>query len=147
MTDDQKTSPRITTQLKVRWVPALALVLFIVQQFAPARVLMSLSVILGGIWLVSWLWARSLAGGLRVERVGKYGWSQVGDVFEEKVHLKNGGLFPAMWLIGLARRSTSVGIVTGIATVAVAGMVFFAEPATAASGLESESTKFDGPDR
>ena len=35
-------------------------------------------------------------------------------------------LFPAMWLIGLARRSTRVGIVTGIATVAVAGMVSLA---------------------
>lgn len=115
MTDDQKTSPRITTQLKVRWVPALALVLFIVQQFAPARVLMSLSVILGGIWLVSWLWARSLAGGLRVERVGKYGWSQVGDVFEEKVHLKNGGLFPAMWLL-IEDGSTLIGHTISLGT-------------------------------
>jgi hypothetical protein len=35
-------------------------------------------------------------------------------------------LFPAMWLIGLARRSTRVGLVTGTATVAVAGMVSLA---------------------
>ena len=115
MTDDLTKTPKVTSQLRVHWVPFLALVLFAVQQFAPAKVLMSLSVILGGLWLVSWLWARSLAGGLRIERIGKYGWSQVGDVFEEKVHLKNTGLFPAMWLL-IEDRSTLVGHTISLGT-------------------------------
>ena len=35
-------------------------------------------------------------------------------------------LFPGMWLIGLIKRSTRVGVITGVATVAVAGMVSLA---------------------
>jgi uncharacterized protein (DUF58 family) len=104
-------------RLHVWWMPVVALILFILQQIISSRPLMALWVITAGMWLVSFFWARSLAAGLRVEREHRYGWGQVGDVFEERVTLRNEGLFPAIWLL-IDDRSTltghSIGLGTGI---------------------------------
>jgi uncharacterized protein (DUF58 family) len=57
-----------------------------------------LLVVLGGVWLVGWLWARSLARGLRFTREVRYGWAQVGDELEERFTVQNDSSFPATWL-------------------------------------------------
>ena len=105
---DQPASPKVTIRLRVPWVPVAAVVLFVLQQVIPARPLMALSLICGGMWLIGYLWARALAASLRLERQQKYGWGQVGDVFEERVILENGGIFPALWLL-IEDRSTLIG--------------------------------------
>jgi uncharacterized protein (DUF58 family) len=53
---------------------------------------------LGGAWIVSWLWARSLARGLRLHREIRFGWVQVGDRLEERFTLVNESFFPALWV-------------------------------------------------
>jgi uncharacterized protein (DUF58 family) len=108
MRNSLHTEPEVKIRLRVRWVPFLAMILFLVQQFFPGRVQMTLSLILGAVWLLSYYWARSLASGVRLDRESRYGWSQVGDVFEEKVTLRNDGLFPAVWLL-IRDRSTLIG--------------------------------------
>ena len=100
--------PDVKIRLRVGWVPVIAFILFIVQQFLPGRVQMTLSIILGAGWLVSYYWARSLASGVRLDRESRFGWNQVGDVFEEKVTLRNKGLFPALWL-EIQDHSTLIG--------------------------------------
>ncbi len=53
---------------------------------------------LGGALGLSWLWARSLASGLHLEREMRFGWAQVGDQLEERFTLFNRGLAPALWV-------------------------------------------------
>lgn len=52
---------------------------------------------LGGLWLLSFLWARSLAKNLTLTREVRYGWVQVGDLLEERFTLQNKSRFPATW--------------------------------------------------
>jgi uncharacterized protein (DUF58 family) len=56
-----------------------------------------LSVGLGGVLLVSYFWARSLARGLRLKREMRFGWAQVGDRLEEYFELHNTKWIPALW--------------------------------------------------
>jgi uncharacterized protein (DUF58 family) len=56
-----------------------------------------LFVALGGAWLISYLWARSLAKGLQLSREMRFGWAQVGDRLVERFTLRNGGWAPAVW--------------------------------------------------
>jgi uncharacterized protein (DUF58 family) len=53
---------------------------------------------LGGAWLLSYLWARSLARGLRLMREMRFGWVQVGDRLVERFTLFNDGWAPALWV-------------------------------------------------
>lgn len=55
-------------------------------------------VVLGGLWLLSHFWVRSLAANLDLKREIRYGWSQVGDRLEERFTLSNTSPFPALWL-------------------------------------------------
>lgn len=63
-----------------------------------SRVWMMLLVGLGGVWLVGYLWARSLANHLLSEREMRFGWAQVGDLLEERFTLTNNGSLPALWV-------------------------------------------------
>ncbi|MBA3531410.1 MAG: DUF58 domain-containing protein [Ardenticatenales bacterium] len=47
---------------------------------------------------MSYLWARSLAKGLRLTRERRFGWAQVGDRLEERFTLYNDGWAPALWI-------------------------------------------------
>jgi uncharacterized protein (DUF58 family) len=85
---------RLTTFL----LPALVLVSLILQVINPSRVWTILLIGLGGLWLISYLWARSLAKNLRIERSVRFGWAQVGDELHEQFLLSNNGFFPATWL-------------------------------------------------
>ena len=72
------------------------MLLFILQWRDPSRVWTMLLVSLGGIWLVSWLWARSIYKNISITREMRFGWAQVGDRLEERFTIKNSGAFPVV---------------------------------------------------
>lgn len=79
-------------------VPVLVALLLLLQLLTPYRGWLILLVGLGGMWLISYLWARSLARGLRLVREMRFGWAQVGDRLEERFTLVNEGWAPALWV-------------------------------------------------
>ena len=64
----------------------------------PSPVWKSLLTAFGGVWLISWVWARSLKNNLHIEREIRFGWTQVGDRLEERFSLTNKGMIPAIWV-------------------------------------------------
>ncbi len=87
-----------TLRLNTRLLPLLVIALVIMQLIDPSRVWMMLLVGLGGLWLISFIWARNLTKHLTILREMRYGWMQVGDVLEERFTLKNTGWLPATWV-------------------------------------------------
>jgi uncharacterized protein (DUF58 family) len=53
---------------------------------------------LGGVWLISYWWAKGLAQGLHLTRQIRFGWAQVGDRLEEQFTLVNQSRWPALWV-------------------------------------------------
>lgn len=89
-------------QARVRvnsWLlPVLVVALVLLQIVDPARAWKILLVVLGGAWMLGWLWARGLARGLRFTREIRFGWVQVGDELEERFTVVNNSRFPATWV-------------------------------------------------
>jgi len=85
------------------------------QLVAPSRAWTVLLVGLGGLWLISFVWAWSLAKYLSIVREMRYGWVQVGDLLEERFTLKNKGPLPATW-VEVEDRSTLPGYDASLAT-------------------------------
>jgi uncharacterized protein (DUF58 family) len=87
------------------------------QLIDPYRGWVILLVGIGGAWLISTLWIRSLARGLRLRREMRFGWAQVGDQLEERLTLENNGWAPATW-VEIVDHSTlpghTISQVTGI---------------------------------
>lgn len=79
-------------------LPVAVGLLLVLQILDPSRSWKTLLVILGGAWLVGYLWARGLAKNLRLTREMRYGWAQVGDELEERFTIVNDSLFPATWV-------------------------------------------------
>ncbi len=52
----------------------------------------------GGVFLLSFLWARGIKRGLKMEREMRFGWMQVGDHIQERISLDNNSRFPALWV-------------------------------------------------
>ena len=69
-------------RLNTRLLPALVGLLLVLHLAVPYRGWLVLLVGLGGAWLVSYVWARSLARGLGLVREMRFGWAQVGDRLE-----------------------------------------------------------------
>jgi uncharacterized protein (DUF58 family) len=88
----------VQLQLKARYLPFLVGLLLLLQLLVPYKGWMILLVSLGGAWLVSYLWAHSLAQGLELTREMRYGWAQVGDKLQERFTLANKGRAPATWV-------------------------------------------------
>lgn len=103
------------TNLKNRLLPALVLVLAVMQLIDPSKIWTILLVGLGGLWLVSYIMARSLAANLKLVREMRFGWIQVGDVLEERFTLQNKGWIPATW-VEIEDRSTMPGYDASLAT-------------------------------
>jgi uncharacterized protein (DUF58 family)/transglutaminase-like putative cysteine protease len=95
---DSRENPKRTIKLRSRVIPALVLLLIGVQLFFPDKGWMMLLSGLGGAWLISYLWARSLKDGLRLERDMRFGWMQVGDQLQERVTVANDGWAPGLWV-------------------------------------------------
>ncbi len=90
---------RPKSQLRlVTWLlPVLVGLLLVLQLISPYRGWRILLVGLGGVWLISYLWARSLARGLHLVREMRFGWAQVGDEMVERFTLINDGWAHALW--------------------------------------------------
>ena len=95
---------RLTSYL----LPVLTGLAVFMQVVDPYRGWMILLVGLGGAWLLCYLWARSLARNLRLQREMRFGWAQVGDRLEERFTIENTGFAPAVW-VELADHSTLPG--------------------------------------
>jgi uncharacterized protein (DUF58 family) len=90
--------PTVRLELRARYWPVLVGLLLVLQLLSPYKVWMILLVGLGGTWLVSYLWARSLARGLELTREMRFGWKQVGDHLQERFTLINRGWAPGLWV-------------------------------------------------
>jgi len=104
--------------LNIRLLPPLVGLLLVMQIIDPYRGWVILLAGLGGLWLLSYLWSRSLAHGLTLTRQMRFGWAQVGDKLEERFTLVNDGWAPCLWVEivdpstlpdSLANRVTGVG--------------------------------------
>jgi len=85
-------------RLHSRLWPALTILLLLLQLLWPSRAWMTLLIIVGGIWVLSFLWTLSLARHLFLERALRYGWAQVGDQLEERFTVINESFLPGLWL-------------------------------------------------
>jgi uncharacterized protein (DUF58 family) len=104
-----------TLRLNTRLLPLLVIALAIMQLIDPSRTWTILLVGLGGLWLISFLWAWNLSKHLTILREMRYGWVQVGDVLEERFTLKNASWLPATW-VEIADHSTLPGYDASAAT-------------------------------
>ncbi|MBN1875405.1 MAG: DUF58 domain-containing protein [Anaerolineae bacterium] len=93
---DQQTKPQI--KLNSWLLPALALVCLIVDLLAPYRGWRILYIGLGGAWVLSFFWARTLARHLNLTREMRFGWAQVGDHLVERFTISNDGWAAAVWI-------------------------------------------------
>jgi len=89
--------PKPRPQLRSWRLPGLVLFLLALQVLFPYRGWQVLLVGLAAAWLLAYLWARSLARGLHLTRVMRFGWVQVGDHMLERFQLANDGWAPAVW--------------------------------------------------
>jgi uncharacterized protein (DUF58 family) len=78
-------------------LPAMTIILTVLEIMEPSAVSQALLVIFGGAWLSGYIWARSLYANLGIERLMRFGWVQVGDNLEEELILYNDGWLPATW--------------------------------------------------
>jgi uncharacterized protein (DUF58 family) len=85
-------------ELKTRILPVLVAAALIMQVVSPYRGWVIILIGLGGVMLLSFLWARSLAHSLRLTREMRFGWIQVGDRIEERFTIENTGWAPALWV-------------------------------------------------
>ena len=104
-------------ELKTRLLPCLVAAALVMQVIDPYRGWVIILVSLGGVFLLSYLWARSLARSLRLSREMRFGWTQVGDNLEERFTIENTGWAPALW-VELVDQSTlpdhQINWVTGV---------------------------------
>jgi uncharacterized protein (DUF58 family) len=105
----------VRLEFKAPYLPFVVGLLLLLQLIWPHKSWVILLVVLGGAWLVSYLWARSLARGLELTREMRYGWAQVGDHLQERFTLTNRGRAPAPWL-AITDHSTLPGYQVGTAT-------------------------------
>ena len=85
-------------ELKSRLLPILVAAALVMQVVDPYRGWVIILVGLGGVLMLSYLWARSLVRSLRLVREMRFGWMQVGDRLEERFTIENGGWAPALWV-------------------------------------------------
>ncbi len=103
-----------------RLLPVMVSAIFLMELIDPSRIWIILLIAFGGVWMLAFVWARSLARGLSLRRQMRFGWVQVGDRLEERFGLENSRGFPAIWL-EVRDQSTLPGYqasrVTGIESV------------------------------
>ena len=85
-------------RLNFRLLPLVTFILLVAQLVDPSPIWKGMLVVLGGAWLIGYVWARSIRMGLHLERQMRFGWAQVGDNLEEQFSLSNSGRLPATWV-------------------------------------------------
>ncbi len=98
-----KRQKAVRLSLRAPFLPVMTAALMLLQIFSPDKVWAVLLIALGGIWLLGWVWARSLARKLTLVREVRFGWAHVGDLVEERFSLVNPGWAPAVWVDVLDR--------------------------------------------
>jgi uncharacterized protein (DUF58 family) len=88
----------IKIKLNFYLIPVLCVILIVMYFIDSYKGWSVLFIGFGGSWLISFLWARSLANGLSLKREMRFGWAQVGDQLEERFTLVNRSRFPALWV-------------------------------------------------
>ncbi len=92
-------SETVRTTVEVQhWVPFI--VFFVVLFWYiidPSAVALMTAVTFGGVILVSFLWARSMARGVEGQRRLRFAAMQVGDELEEQIYLTNNTQIPVLW--------------------------------------------------
>jgi uncharacterized protein (DUF58 family) len=99
---------RVRLRLNSYLLPLLTIGASIMELLDPSVIWRGLVLVFGGMWLVGWLWARSLRNHLQLTREMRFLWAQVGDKLEEQFTLTNDGALPATW-IELVDHSTLPG--------------------------------------
>jgi uncharacterized protein (DUF58 family) len=79
------------------WV-AVSGFLILLDLLWPGRTWTTLLILLGGTWLLAFLWTWALGRRLSLKREMRYGWAQVGDILQERYTLYNDSFLPALWL-------------------------------------------------
>ena len=87
--------------LRAWLLPVLTVAVIITQILEPYRGWRILVVGLGGVFILSWFWAVSLARGIDLTRQMRFGWTQVGDRLVERFTVHNRGWAPAVWALVL----------------------------------------------
>ncbi len=87
-----------TLRIRSILLPLATLALVAAQLLQPSPSWKGLLVVFGGLWLLSYLWARSLQRNLKFTRAMRFGWAQVGDRLEEQFIVQNDSVLPATWL-------------------------------------------------
>lgn len=77
------TSSTVHLELRLRLPVVWFAILLLAGLILPDRVWNTLLVGLGGLFVVAYIWARSLAKGLHARRRLRFGWVSVGDRLEE----------------------------------------------------------------
>jgi uncharacterized protein (DUF58 family) len=90
------TGPRL--RLNTRLLPIVVGLLLVLELTSSYRGWRVLLVGLGGAWLLSYVWMRVLARGLRLSREVRFGWAQVGDRMVERFGLTNDSRVPTLWV-------------------------------------------------
>ena len=96
-------------------LPVMTIGMLIMELLDSSTIWRALVMVFGGMWLIGWLWARSLKNHLRLTREMRFLWAQVGDKLEEQFTLTNDGAAPATW-IELVDHSTLPGYSAARAT-------------------------------
>jgi len=78
-------------------VPLAFLIACVYYIFARTGIMAMTVAALGGILVISYLWARSMARSVSAERRLRYTAFQVGDEFEEHIRLTNNSFLPVLW--------------------------------------------------
>jgi uncharacterized protein (DUF58 family) len=120
-----RTSVRLTSYLPI----VVLAILFVFQLFSPAPPVMFVLVVLASVLGISYFWATQMARNVTVQRQRRYGWSQVGDVIEERFTMHNESILPVLWAevrdysdlpgynasrgVGLTSRATTRWITSG----------------------------------
>jgi uncharacterized protein (DUF58 family) len=87
---------RTQIRFKAPILVPIMLVLVFLQWREPSKVWMMMLVTVAGVWLLSWLWARSIYRNTTLTREMRFGWAQVGDRLEERFAIQNRGIFPLL---------------------------------------------------
>jgi uncharacterized protein (DUF58 family) len=99
---------KMRVKLRQPLVPLLIVILLGLQYNDPSRAYTILLITLGGMFIVSFVWARSVGRGLLFHRDIPFSWVQVGNHMEEHLVLINTSWFPAAY-IEFIDRSTMPG--------------------------------------
>lgn len=90
--------PKSRVKLNTPLLPLIVGILIIMQLTFPYKGWIILLVGMGGLWLICFLWIKTLAQSLHLIREMRFGWAHVGDRLEERFTLINLGPLPALWV-------------------------------------------------